>query len=468
MYSLFFFLLLFLSGCSFVPVYQRPCMEMPCSWRFEYDEGTTIANIRWWEELGDPVLNELILVALANNKDLGVAVCRVFEFRGRLQVAASPLYPQVNVNGTALREKISAIESSTGVSKITNFYSYAFTLAYNLDIWGELHAQADAAYAQALASVENRRSVILNLVGAVAESYIFLRQLDRELYIAMETLEERREYMRLAILRFEGGLTSEIEVTQAVAAFEQTLADVTLLEQQIPQQEDLLSVLLGVNPTSIIRGKEVDDFTLPVAIPAGLPSELLERRPDILQAEYNLIAANANIGAARAAFFPQISLTGLFGGESFQLSNLFTSMARMWQFGVGLLEPIFTGGLLEGELRIAEAQACELAFAYQQTILTAFQQVNDALVAYRQLKELIQVQEARVGAAREYLRLAWLRYYNGQTDYLTVLDAERDLFATQILLTQAQGSLFISVVELYKALGGGWVVDADCCLRGIR
>jgi len=440
-------------------------MEMPCTWRIESDQASTVANVRWWEAMGDPALNELILLALNNNKDLMVAVNRVCEFFARYQVVRSQLFPQIALNALAVKERIPTAESFLGRAKVTPFYLWEFTASYELDFWGQIQSQVHAACAEALASVQNRRTVILTLVSAVASAYVELRELDRELEIAFATLEERREYLKLAILRFEGGLTSEIEVTQAAAAYEQVLADVTTLEEQIPQQENLISVLTGFPPGPILRGKTIDELTLPCVIPTGLPAELLERRPDILAAELHLIAANAEIGAARAAFFPQIALIGIYGGESFQLKDLFSPTARFWKIGAQLMEPIFTGGKLEGELSIAEAETCEAFYAYEQTVLNAFKEVNDALIAYRQSKELVKVQEGNVSANKEYLRLSWLRYYNGQTDYLTVLDAESRLFEAQIALTQAEGSVFLAYVDLFKALGGGWVIDADCCLR---
>lgn len=453
-------------GCNLEPRYATPCMEMPCSWRVESDQSTTWANARWWEELGDPVLNALILEALANNNDLKVAVARVCEYLARYQVVSSALWPQIALDGLAVREKIpSALFLPQGISPITPFYTYEFTLDYEIDLWGKLRSQSHAAYEEALASMENRRTVVLTLVGAVAQGYITLRQLDQELEISKETLAERKEYLRLATLRFEGGLTSEIEVTQAAAIYDQTRADVAFLEELIPQQENLISVLVGANPTCILRGSPISELTAPPEIPTGLPSELLLRRPDIRAAEDVLIAANAQIGAARAAFFPTISLTGLYGAESFDWNTLFLPVSRIWQIGGTFMQNIFTGGKLTGDLNIAWAERAEALFAYRETVLNAFKEVNDALIAYEQQKKIIDIQTDRVAQTREYLRLSWLRYYNGQTDYLTVLDAEREFFGTQIDLTKAQGSALTALVDLYKALGGGWVIDADCCLR---
>ncbi|NGX59832.1 MAG: Outer membrane protein OprM [Chlamydiae bacterium] len=460
------FILLFLSSCNFEPVYHRPCMEIPTDWRIQSDETTTCANVDWWEELGDPVLNALVYQALQNNKDLKAAIWRVGEFYGRYQVESSLLYPQVNSDGFALKERFPEEASFLpfGFNPITPHYRFAFNLNYEIDFWGRVRSLSHAACAQLLASAENRRKVVLSLVSGVAQSYILIRQLDRELEVAYATLKDRKEYLRIAKLRFEGGLTSEIEVTQATDVYEETHAAITVLKELIPVQENLLSVLLGEPPTCIVRGSTIDQFRLPFEVPAGLPSELLERRPDIREAEYQLISANAAIGAARAAFFPKVALTSLLGVESFQLKHLFAGTSRAWAYGAQYLQQIFTGGRLTGELYLSIAQKQELLYQYEQTVLQAFREVNDALVGHRQAKELVTVEQRRVAAIKEYLRLAWLRYYDGQTDYLTVLDAERQLFGVEIELTKAQGSVFSTLVDLYKSLGGGWVLEADSSL----
>lgn len=458
-------LLLFLSSCNLEPRYDRTCMEMPHTWRFEYDEGSTIANIRWWESLGDSALNELIFAALNNNKDLMVAVWRVHEFFARFQVVRSELFPKIDLNASAVRQKINPASTLTPSAGIVSIFSYAFNASYEADLWGKMQSEAHAAYSEALASIQNRRTVVLTLVAATATAYVQLRELDRELEIAFRTLEDRKEFLRLAILRFQGGLTSEIEVTQAAAAYEEVLADVTLLEELIPEQENLISVLIGTSSRPIIRGVEIDKFGYPPVIPAGLPSELLQRRPDILEAELKLIAANAEIGAARAAFFPQVKLTALFGGTAFQLSDLFKASSQIWRLGVDIMQPIFRAGELIGELNVSIAQKKEALYTYEQAILVAFKEVNDALISSRQAKQLVLAQEGNVAANKEYFRLSWLRYYNGQTDYLTVLDAETRLFEAEIQLTQAQASVYFALIDLYKALGGGWVIDADCVLR---
>jgi multidrug efflux system outer membrane protein len=441
-------------------------MEMPEEWRVEGNSESTCVNLQWWENLGDPVLNELIVTALQNNKDLQVAIWKVCEFYAQFMIARSPLFPQIGLNASGVKERFSPSANflPQGINPVTPEYTFNFTLSYEIDFWGQVRNASKAAYSEFLAQIENRRTVVLTLVSAVAEAYIFLRQLDLELEIALATLESRRESLQIAKYRFEGGVTSEIEVTQAEFAYQDTLGSLKQLERLIPQQENLLSILLGQNPGSILRGKSVYQLTLPKEVPMGLPSDLLERRPDILQAENQLIAANANIGVARAAFFPQISLTGLFGGDSFELKKVFTKGARTWQIGGTLLQQIFTGGALIGQLRVTEAQKEEAIFGYEQTILNAFREVDDALIGHKKAKEEVIVRKAEVDALKEYLHLAWLRYYEGETQYLTVLDAERQLFAAEIQQAETQGDLFTTLVQIYKALGGGWVVDADSTL----
>lgn len=438
-------------------------MEIPPYWRFENDCGSTCDNIRWWESFGDPVLNALIMKALQNNNDLKTAMWRVFEYYGRFQALSSKRFPQIDLDGFAQKQRypVQAGFLPPGFDPITPHYKYEFTLNWELDFWGKVYNQTKSAFDELLAQVQNRRSVVLTLVSSVASSYIRLRELDRELEIAQATVRDREEYLDLARKRFLGGLTSEIEVEQAIAVLQETKGVVTQLEARIPIEEDLLSVLLGESPTCIMRGREVYDFCMPPCIPADVPSLLIERRPDIISSELELMAANARIGVARAAFFPKISLTGEFGGESFQLNQLFSLPARMWEIGASYVEQIFTGWRLTGELNEAIGIKQELLYQYQQTILTAFREVSDALIAHKQSKELVEVKKAQVEADATYLKLAFLRYYNGQNDYLTVLDAEEKLFNAQIELTQAQGDVFLTLVQLYKSLGGGWILDAD-------
>lgn len=455
--------LIALGGCNLAPHYHRPDPGIPTTWRVDGNELSTLGNTNWWENLGDEVLNTLVTKALENNKDLQVAIFRVKEFYGDYFIERAPLFPDVNLRGDGNRERFSPQNGLAipGFSPIFSDFSFSLSLSYELDFWGKLRNQSFAGYQQYLASIENRRTVVLSLIGAVAQSYILLRQLDLELFISTETLASRRDSLRIARARFEGGLTSELEVAQAESLFEEALAAVKELERQIPQEENHLSVLLGESPGSILRGKRVYQLTLPPEIPTGLPSDLLVRRPDICAAEHQLIAANANIGVARAAFLPTFNLSNFYGTDSQHLKNLFSPEAQIWEFGGTLLQTIFAGGQLVGQLKVAKAKQKEALFTYEQTILTALREVNDSLIGHQKAKEIVLVYQADVEALKDYVHLSWLRYYEGQNDYLTVLDAERALFSGQIDLAKSIGKRLLTLVDLYKALGGGWVTEAD-------
>lgn len=460
--------LLILSSCNFKPYYDRPCMEMPEGWRFNTDcPLSECANIRWWEQFQDPVLDELILLALQNNQDLLLATARVLEFYSKYRIVASQLFPEIDLEADYLRQELSnALNFSPLLpgTRYNSVYSIALSLSYEIDFWGKIRDATEAAGAEFVAQIEDRRTVILSLVSTLASAYVVLRQYDSQLLISKATYESRKEYWELAVLRFEGGLVSEMEVKQAEAEMQEAEVQVRQFEQLIPQQEDLICVLIGVPSTSIPRGSLLEELKQPPCVPAGLPSDLLENRPDILSAELHMIAANAEIGVARAAFFPAISLTGLYGFQSTSLHDLFKNNALTWNYGLSALEPLFTGWRLTYQLREAEAIKLETIHAYQQTILTAFQEVNDSLIAHQITQQIVQILKKQVAAYEVYLRLAFLRYENGQNDYLTVLDAQRRLFESQLDLAAARGNVFLSLISLYKALGGGWVIDADECL----
>jgi len=298
------------------------------------------------------------------------------------------------------------------------------------------------------------------LVAAVATAYVNLLDLDRQLEIARSTRTVRAESLRIFDLRFKGGMISELELQQVRSEYETAVAAVPALEKQVAQQETNLSLLLGRNPGAVARGGALDKLALP-AVPVGLPSELLERRPDIRQAEQQLIAANARIGVAKAAFYPSMSLTGLLGVASANLSNLFTGAARTWTYAATVGQPIFTGGTLTGQLLVSEAQQKQALFAYQRAIQTAFGEVENSLVDQARTREQLAAQRRQVEALGRYAHLARLRYDNGYTSYIEVLDAERSLFQAQIQLVQTQGQLYLAIINLYKALGGGWVDEAD-------
>ena len=332
--------------------------------------------------------------------------------------------------------------------------------SWEIDLWGKLRRATEAARAALLATEENRRAVVLSLVAAVANGYVNLRDLDKQLEVAVATARSRKESYEVFKLRFEGGLVSDIEINQSKAQFEQALGTIPLLQKNITVQENDLNLLLGRNPGPIPRGKTIDQLVLP-AVPAGLPSDLLTNRPDILKAEQELVAANANIGVAKALYFPTISLTGLFGFASKDLSDLFTGPAQTWSWAVPITMPIFTGGAIAGQVKATEAIQQQALFSYQKTIQTAFREVEDALTAQRRTREQLEAQTREVAAWRNYAKTARLRYDNGYTSYLEVTFAEQNLFSAELAYTQTQGVLFQALVNVYKALGGGWVTEAD-------
>ena len=361
---------LVLSACMVGPDYERPTVDTPKEWRFPDPKAmANVANTAWWQQFQDPVLNRLIQIALQENKDLQIAAARVMEFLGRYAVTRSALFPQLAGGITARRQGLSTASEPLSPVGASGIYQGAIDLSYEIDLWGKYRRATEAAQAQLLSSEEFRRTVILSQVAAVAGAYTELRSLDRQLKLARQTLESRGEWLRIIELRFKAGIVSSLEVNQAKSDYESVAATIPNFEKQIALQEDLLSILLGRNPGPITRGRTLETLALPV-VPGGLPSDLLLRRPDIRQAEQDLIAANANIGVARAAFFPTLSLTSALGTLSATTANLFTQPAKIWQIGATLIQPIFTGGALTGQLQINEAQQQQLLFNYLKVIQT--------------------------------------------------------------------------------------------------
>ena len=447
------------------PDYERPAVESPPSYRFAEAQARDMANTAWWTQFGDKQLEQLIGIALAENKDVLIAAARVEEFYGRYGAQRGQQFPQVGAQAQGGRQRQSRasnplFEVLPGAELTTDFWSLDLGVSFELDLWGRLRRGSEAARADLLAVEENRRTVILTLVSAVATSYVNLLNFDRQLEISRETARSRAESLRIFELRFKGGTISEIELQQVRSEYETALAAIPALEKQVAQQETNLSVLLGRNPGRIGRGNTLEKLVLP-AVPAGLPSELLERRPDIRQAEQQLVAANARIGVAKAAFYPSISLTGLVGVASADLSNLFSSDARTWSFAGSVSQPIFTGGTLAGQLAASEAQQKQALYSYQRAIQTAFSEVENSLVDQAKTREQLGAQGRQVEALARYAYLARLRYDNGYSSYIEVLDSERSLFQAQLQLAQTQGQLYFALINLYKALGGGWVNEAD-------
>jgi multidrug efflux system outer membrane protein len=341
-----------------------------------------------------------------------------------------------------------------------SIYRAALSAAWEIDLWGKVRRQTEAARADLFGSEEARRGVVLSVAANTASGYVTLRDLDQRLYIARETARSRFDSLELFRKRYEGGVISQLELSQVTSEYETAVAVIPVYEAQVAQQETALSLLLGRNPGPIARGKTIDQLT-PIAIPAGLPSELLERRPDVREAEQQLISANAQIGAAKALYYPSISLTGAFGAVSTALGDLFTGPARTWSFAASLTSPIFNAGQIAGQVQQAEAGQRAALANYGRTVQAAFGDVENALIASQKARESLEAQQRQVAALSDYRRLARLRYDNGYTSYIEVLDAERSLFEAQIAYAQQQNVALTALIGIYKAMGGGWVDIAD-------
>jgi len=451
-----------LSACTVGPDYRRPDVEIPATWRLRSTEARQISNVAWWDQFRDPTLSDLVRTSLANNMDVKVATARVEQAAAQYGIVRSAQLPQVDANASAVRQGVSQT-TALGVPAgrhVFNSYGINLSAAFELDVWGKLRRAAESAQASLLASEQGKGTVVLTLVANVATAYIQLRALDRQLEIAHYTRDALGEAARLQQIRFEEGAVPQSDYQQAEAQYREAASRVPELERQIVQQENFISVLLGRNPGPIARGRTIDALLFP-DVPAGLPSSLLERRPDIRQAEDNLIAANADIGVAKAAFYPDISLTGVLGVQSAQLSDLFKGPSKAWSFGGGALQPIFNGGRLRSQLALAEALQQEALYTYEKSIISAFQDVENALVDRTKFGQIREEQALQVGALRRFRELAALRYSEGATIYLEVATAEQALFNAELAFVATQSQLFQSYANLYRAMGGGWVQEAE-------
>ena len=444
-----------LSACMVGPDYRRPEVDVPVTWRLGATEAGEISNIAWWEQFQDPVLSGLVRTALENNRDLEIATANVDQAFAQYSIVRSAQFPQVNASASAARERASANTVLPG-GRIFSDYAVNLSASFELDVWGRLRRASESARASLLASAEGKRTVVLTVVTSVASGYILLRALDRQLEIAQRTSQSLGEAARLQRVRFEEGVVPESDYQQAESQYREAVARVPELEREIAQQENFISVLLGHNPGPIQRGRDIDALLFP-AVPGGLPASLLQRRPDIRQAEQNLIAANADIGVAKAAYFPEISLTALLGLESAQLSNLFKGPSRIWSFGTGVLQPIFNAGRISSQVAQAEALQRQALYAYQKSIISAFQDVENALIDRTKFGQIRDEQAKNVAALRRFRDLADLRYREGATIYLEVANAEQSLFNAELAYVSTQAQLFQSYANLYKAMGGGWV-----------
>lgn len=456
--------LLLLSGCTMVgPDYVKPEAELPDKWRMPAGQAQATANVQWWRIFGDPVLDDLVETALENNRDVRIAAARIGEFAARVDIARAGLYPQLGYLGDAGRSQASRTTVNgvpSGISRVGNQFQTGLNVGWELDFWGKIQRATEAARADLLAAEAGRRTVILTLVTTVASSYIQLLNLDRQLEIAEDTLSKRWQSVELFQIQFEGGVVSELEVAQIQSEYEAAAVTIPNIELTIARLENALSVLLGHNPGPIRRGKTVDELISP-AIPANIPSEVLRDRPDVQSAEQQLIAANARIGVVLAQYYPSISLTGLLGFASADLSDLLKGASNIWSLGAGLTGPIFTGGQLSAEVRVSEAVQQQLLENYLLTVQTAFQEVDDALVSTYKKREELAARGRQVKALRRYAALAQNRYDEGYVSFIEVLDAERRLFDAELEHTRTQSAVSVALISIYKAMGGGWVVDAE-------
>lgn len=456
------------AGCSFAPQYTRPAVEPAAAWHDSVavsTADTSIANVSWWEMFPDSQLHGLVRTALAENQDLKIAIERIEEARARYGFSKADLYPQINAGATA--GKIGVSEGSLmhlpeGVNQDTDqdLYVLGANLSWELDFFGRVRNASAAERAMLLAADQGRRAVVLGLVTDVASAYTDLRDLDRRLEISRRTLSSRLEYVDLARTRFEGGVAPEGDLRQAESEYHRLQSIVYGFEANVTQKEHEIAALMGRMPTNIQRGDPLEQQPTPTQIPAGLPSTLLERRPDIREAEEQLIAANARIGEAKALLFPRITLTGAFGWASSEIDNFFTDVNQSWNILGSLVQPLFNAGKNKRRVEVTQSQQRQAAYAYQRTVVRAIQEVEDALVGYRKAGEQRVSQHARVQAERKVLELAEARYRGGVADYLEVLDAQRSLYTAEIAETEAIQNHYIELIRIYKSLGGGWPSSA--------
>jgi multidrug efflux system outer membrane protein len=447
------------TGCTVGPNYHRPVVQTPGVYRDLKDDSqaqaqaASFADLPWWQVFQDPQLQEFIRTALKENYDLQLATERIGAARAQVAITRSSLFPQVqgNANFVGGKDPVSAAKY--------NILGLTADAAFQLDLFGRLRRATEASRAQLLATEDARQTVTLTLVSDVASDYFQLLDLDLQLRISQETVRTQQDSVKLTRLRLDHGVATKLDVLQAQQVLDTANAAIPDLERQIGQEEDAISILLGHYPEDVKRGRPLVEQPLPPEVPPGMPSSLLERRPDIRQVEQDLIAANAEIGVARAAFFPQISLTGSGGGafgRSSLFSGLMSSQNGIWSYGAQVSQPIFTGGSLRGNLRLAESEHREELIAYKQAIQLAFRDVSDALIGYQKLHQVRVAQETTVQDLRDSVSTSLVRYRGGITTYLEVLDGQRSLFNAEIVLAQARGSEYQSLVQLYKALGGGW------------
>jgi outer membrane protein, multidrug efflux system len=451
---------LLLSGCLVGPNYHRPTVDAPAAYRTASDGESVISSPslgdeQWGDVFQDPVLQQLIRTALQENYDVRIAANRVLQAQAQLSITRANQFPMVSAGVQPFSERNPKISSSFP-SYEANAGEVDLSVVWNLDFWGKYRRETEAARASLLASQWGHRAVLTSVVSSVAADYFALLELDLELDVSKKTLAARQNSLHLTNVLANHGSASTLDVRQSEQLVYTAAETIPDLERQITQEENALSILLGRNPGPLPRGRPLTEQPNPPSIPAGLPSELLERRPDIREAEANLVAANAEIGVAKAAYFPSISLTGTAGYESFALNNLFTHSQRMWNGAASLTQPIFAGGAIRSGVRLAEAQEQEILLTYQQTIKNAFQEVSNSLVACQKGREFREQQELLSAAAEDVDRLSKVLYQHGGASFLQVLTSETNAFSAALNLAQARFNERLALVQLYDALGGGW------------
>jgi outer membrane protein, multidrug efflux system len=454
------FLAMLCAGCAVGPNYKRPVVPAPPEYRGLSPDQTgrsvaaSFGEQKWWDAFQDEVLSDLIRTALKQNYDVRIAAARILQARAQVGISRADQLPSVSAGASAVNERLAR---TVGIPSIeTSANQVSLSLAWELDFWGKFRRATESARANLLSQEWAQRQVIRTLVSDVASAYFQLRELDLELEISRQTLASRKDSLRLTQILADGGATSMLDVRQAEQLVFTAAASIPDLERRIEQQENFISILLGNNPQGVARGRKLVDQPHALEVPAGLPSALLERRPDIRQAEQQLVAANAQIGVAKADYFPQISLTASGGYESSALTGLFSGPAGLWTFGGSAIQPVFEGGRIRNRVRFARARTEEATAVYQQTVQQAFREVSDALVGYRKSQEFRIQQEQLTHSAEEATKLSNMRYKGGATSYLEVLDSDTRYFSAQLNLAQADLNELQAFVGLYSALGGGW------------
>ncbi|MBV6479287.1 MAG: Multidrug/solvent efflux pump outer membrane protein MepC [Ignavibacteria bacterium] len=464
---IFFFLLVLLAGCSAVgPDYERPEVDKPADWMNKdsiiYIDSTdrTAADTAWWRLFGDTILTNLIHTALVENADIKIAAARVEQYLAYYGVSKSEFYPEINARSSYSYGKLPSIDENNTDRKSRGVFRLDIAADWELDLWGRIRRLNESARADVLASEESRQAMVLFIASKIASSYIDLLMLKQQLEISKQTVESRENARRLFALRYEKGEISLVEVNQLESDYWNVKSKVPEYEKLIAQAENNINVLIGRNPGFLQSGKLMDSLNIPM-IPAGLPSSLLERRPDIRNAEQILISANANIGAVKAQYYPTISLSGTLGLATQDLKNILEPTSQLWNIGANLIAPLFNAGRISSQVEVAEAVKKQALIAYVNTVRNAFRDVENSLLEYDGTREQLEYLGNRVNALSIYTNLSIMNFNEGVSSYLEVLDAERTLFDTQINYYSVKSNLMKSIVAIYSSLAGGWVTHAS-------